>query len=184
MKIRMFFLVAALFFLLNTSLVLSADKESAKQNVKDPMYYMEKGNRGEKISKEEFMILMSELEKKLTDFKVASSKISIARANFSYEIGKSWEIVLQKMNENIEEAFKYTNAVKNNPDSMSISLILYIFLRHIEMTALDFEKIKYFETTLNNTNIRLSHWCTAFEKSHLIPLAVAKDKHEGLYRIK
>lgn len=152
MKIRIFFLVAALFFLLNTSLVLSADKESPKHNVKDYKYYWEKGNSGEKISKEEFMVLMSELEKSLTDFKAASSKISIAGANFLY-IRESWEIVLQKMNENIEEAFKYINAVKNNPDSMSTSLILYIFLRHIEMTARDFEKIKYFETTLNNTNI-------------------------------
>jgi len=181
---RVVFFLVALSTLLSSSLVLSAESGPPKQNVEHYMYYWEKGNRGEQISIEEFKFLMSELEKKVTDLKAAFSKISIAGPNFSYRIGKVWEIKLELTNENIEAALKYINALKDNPNSMRLSLILYLYLKEVSNSAYDFERIKDFETTFSDTHVYLGFWCTAFQKAHLIPLAAARDMHLDLYRMK
>jgi hypothetical protein len=176
MKDRHRFLLALVFILLGPAFVFSADNKPVKKDGMNYMYYWEKGNRGEKISKEEFNILISELERKLADFKTASSQISIAGTNHSYQTGKMWEIELTHMNENIDAAMKYINSVKNRPDSMTLSLVLYVILIDIKTTAYDLDRINQFEKTLNKTHIALSLWCTAFQKAHLIPLAIAKDE--------
>lgn len=178
MKNRHRFLLGLLFILLGPFLVFSADNTPVKQDRTNYMYYWEKGNRGEKISREEFNILISELERKLADLKAASSQISIAGANFSYETGKMWEIELSHMNENIDAAMKYINGVRNKPDSMTLSLFLHVILIDVKTTAYDLDRIKQFEKTLNKTHIALSLWCTAFQKAHLIPLAIAKDARQ------
>ncbi|MBI2470717.1 MAG: hypothetical protein HYV59_05670 [Planctomycetes bacterium] len=184
MKNRLVFLLVGLLNMIIYTLGLSAESALPKQNIKDYRYYWEKGNRGEHISTEEFNLLMSELEKKLTDLKTAFSKVSIDGDNFSYETGKIWEIELQQEKKDIDAAFKYMNVVNNNPNSMILSLVLYVVLMDIKTTAYDFNRIDHFEKTLNKTHVYLSAWCTAFQKAHLIPLAAAKDKGVDLYEMK
>ena len=174
--------ITVLIIFLCCSLVNAESKDRPKLDSTDPMYYWEKGNHGQKISREEFNILMNQIEQKLIDLKVASSKISIAGANFSYENGKIWEIELDSMRENIQLAIKYLTEVKNKPDSMTFSLVLYIVMRDIVSTAYDFDKIKPFEDTLNKAHTYLSIWSTAFQKAHLVPLAVSKDNKIALNR--
>lgn len=55
-------------------------------------------------------------------------------------------------------------------------LILYALLMDIKSAAHSFESIDHFRTTLNKTHVGVSVWSTAFQKAHLLPLAVMKDK--------
>jgi len=164
-----------LLVLLSSALVFSAEKKQANDNAKSYMYYCKKGNSGDKISREEFNILTLELQKRLKNLKAASSQISIGDAGFSYDICKMWETELDHFNENIETALKYVDAVRNKPDSMTLSLVLYVILIDIKTSAYDFSKIMQFEKTLKMTHYDLNFWCIAFQKAHLIPLAMMKD---------
>ena len=161
--------------LLLPPLVYSADKQPVNDDTKSYMYYWKKGNSGEKISSQEFNILMSELQKRLEKLESASSQTSIGDAGFSYKIGKRWEIELSNFHENIKKALKYVNAVRGKPDSMTMSLVLYVILNDIKTTAYDLGRITQFEKTLNMTHYDLNFWCIAFQKAYLNPLAIKKD---------
>ena len=167
-------------FILSCFHVNAESKELEKPDVNNPMLYWEKGNNGEKITSEEFAVLITQLEQKLADLKVASSKISIGGAGFSYELGKAWEIELEQMHENIKLAFIYLKGVKNYPDSIAVSLALYITLRDITATASEFARVPNYAETLHATHSFLSVWSIAFQKAHLIPLAILKDKQPSL----
>lgn len=179
MKNRFIFSLVTL-FILSYFHINAESKERGKPDVKNPMFFVEKSNRGEKITSKEFTILITQLEQKLTDLKVASSKISTEGADSSNERGKIWEIELDNMQENIKSAFVHLNEVRNNPDSMASSLALYINLRDITATAFEFDKVQHFEKALKNTHLYLDLWSTSFQKAHLIPLAILKDKQPPL----
>ena len=181
MQNRIAVFLIALFTLLSSSFSLSAESGPVKQNVKDPGYYIEKGNHGEQITLEEFNVLMQQLEDTVVDLKKAFSETTIWGANLPYEIGKGWEIELEVTKKNIEAAFKYLNALRNNPNSMVSSSGLYAILANIDRSLLYFDKIPHFEKSLGKRHVSLFHWRLAFERAHLLPLAVAKDMKRDLY---
>lgn len=175
--------IFSLILLISFSAILSLESKTLERSPKDPtgvMYYWDKGNRGEKLTKEEFKILMDELEKSLKDFKFTASIISISDADMSYNDGKAWEITLNDMSENIDSALKLLKSVNSYPNSLSISLSLYIVVNRIIETAYDFRKISVFNKALKDETIGLKIWCTAFQKAHLMYLAIERDKRDRL----
>jgi len=141
----------------------------------------EKGNRGERITLEEFKVLVKELEKVVVDLNKALSETTVWGANLPYEIGKGWEIELELTKKNIEAAFKYLAALRNDANSMISSSGLYAALANIDRSLLYFDKMPHFEKHLGKRHVFLYHWRLAFERCHLLPLALAKDMKRDLY---
>lgn len=181
-RIAVFLIV--LFIILNSSFSLSAEQDPIKQNVKYPSYYIDKGNRGEQITLEELKVLLEQLEDKVMDLSKALSETTVWGANLPYEIGKGWEIELELTKNNIEATFKYLAALRNNPNSMILSSGLYAALANIDRSLLYFDKIPHFEKSLGKRHVSLYHWRLAFERGHLLPLALAKDMKRDLYEKK
>ena len=182
-RIAVGFLIA-LFIMLNSSFSLSAEPDPIKQDVKGPAYYIEKGNRGEQITLEEFKVLVKQLEDEVVDLNKALSETTVWGANLPYEIGKGWEIELELTKKNIEAAFKYLAALRNNANSMISSSGLYAALANIDRSLLYFDKIPHFEKSLGKRHVSLYRWRLAFERGHLLPLALAKDMKRDLYEKK
>jgi hypothetical protein len=178
-KIAVFLI--ALVIVLNSSFSLSAEPDPIKQNVKDPDYYIKKGNRGEQITLEEFRLLVKQLEDEVVDLNKALSETTVWGANLPYEIGKGWEIELELTKKNIEAAFKYLAALRNNANSMISSSGSYAALANIDRSLLYFDKIPHFEKSFGKKHVSLYHWRLAFERCHLLPLALAKDMKRDLY---
>jgi len=174
------FLIAVV-IILNSSFSLSAEADPIKQNVKNFDYYVKKGNRGEQITLEEFETLVKQIEDRLVDLNKALSETTVWGANLPYEIGKGWEMELELTTKNIEAAFKYLAALRNNANSMLSSSGLYAALANIDRSLLYFDKIPHFEKSLGKRHISLYHWRLAFERGHLLPLALAKDMKRDLY---
>ncbi len=168
-------------FLLHPPFVLSEGSAPKNQKVKDEFYFVQKGNRGEQITLEEFNILIQQLENQVVHLKKAFSEITVYGANMPYEIGKAWEIELDLTTKNIETAFKYLNALRNNPNSMISSSGLYATLANMDRSLLYFDKILHFEKSLGKRHVGLFMWRLAFERAHLLPLAMAKDMKKDLY---
>ena len=179
-KIAVFLI--AVFIMLNSSFSFSAEADAIKQNVKDSDYYIKKGNRGEQITLEEFKTLVKQIEDQLVDLNKALSETTVWGANLPYEIGKGWEMELELTTKNIEAAFKYLAALRNNANSMILSSGLYAALANIDRSLLYFDKIPHFEKSLGKRHVSLYHWRLAFERGHLLPLAMAKDMKKDLYR--
>src|SRR4030042_5049134 len=114
MQNRIAVFLIALFIMLNSSFSLSAEPDPIKQNSKDPDYYIKKANRGEQITLEEFKVLVKQLEDEVVDLNKALSETTVWGANLPYGIGKGWEIDLEVTKKNIEVAFKYLAALRNN----------------------------------------------------------------------
>ena len=181
MQNRIAVFLIALFIMLNSSFSLSAEPDPIKQNSKDPDYYIKKANRGEQITLEEFKVLVKQLEDEVVDLNKALSETTVWGANLPYEIGKGWEIELELTKKNIEAAFKYLAALRNNPNSMVSSSGLYSILANIDRSLLYFDKIPHFEKSFGKRHVSLFHWRLAFERAHLLPLAMAKDMKRDLY---
>jgi len=181
MQNRIAVFLIALFIMLNSSFSLSAEPDPIKQNSKDPDYYIKKANRGERITLEEFKVLVKQLEDEVVDLNKALSETTVWGANLPYEIGKGWEIELELTKKNIEAAFKYLAALRNNPNSMVSSSGLYSILANIDRSLLYFDKIPHFEKSFGKRHVSLFHWRLAFERAHLLPLAMAKDMKRDLY---
>jgi hypothetical protein len=184
MQIRIVTLLITLITLLGSSFSLSAESGSAKHNVKDPWYHIEKGNHGEQITLEEFNELIQQLENEVVGLKKALSETTVLGANLPYEVGKAWEIELETTKKNIETTFKYLNALRTNPNSMVVSSGLYATLSNIDRSLLYFEKIPQFEKSFGKRHVSLFLWRLAFERAHLLPLAMAKDMKTDLYENK
>lgn len=182
-RIAVGFLIA-LFIMLNSSFSLSAEPDPIKQDVKGPAYYIDKGNRGEQITLKEFKVLLKQLEAEVVNLKKALSETTPWGGNLPYEIGKGWEMELELTQKNIEAALKYLDALRNNPNSMISSAGLYAVLANIDRSLLYFDKIPHFEKSLGNRHVILFMWRLAFERAHLLPLAMAKDMKKDLYREK
>ena len=172
-----------LFLLLHpsASLVLAEESAPGKLNSKDSTYYVDKGNRGEQITLEEFKALVKQLEDEVVDLNKALSETTVWGANLPYEIGKGWEIELELTKKNIEAAFKYLVALRNNANSMISSSGLYAALANIDRSLLYFDKLPHFEKILGKRHVSLYLWRLAFERGHLLPLALAKDMKRDLY---
>lgn len=181
MNYRLVLIFIVLLTLLTTSYVFPAESDESPHNDKKSWQYIEQGNHGEPLSKGDFINLISQIDKSLISLKSAVSNISIPGNNISYERGKMLETELQSMKEDIEDASKYLNEVKKNPNTISLSLILYVTLERIVRSGYDFSRLTY-DHNLDDTVPDLSLWAVAFQKSHLIPLAVAKDKKKKLYK--
>jgi hypothetical protein len=167
------------FIIFNTSFSLSAD--AIKQNVKGPEYYLKRGNLGEQITLEEFKTLVKEIEDQVVDLDKALSETTVWGTNLPYEIGKGWEMELELTKKNIEAAFKYLAALRNNANSMTSSSGLYAALANIDRSLLYLDKIPHFEKNLGKRHVPLYLWRLAFERCHLLPLALAKDMKRNLY---
>jgi len=184
MKIKTVTIYCLFFLFFCHSIVLSKDLSSEKKNLEDFSYYADKGNRGEQLTTEEFKILMQKLENILLEVKKAFSEISIRGADFSYEIGKSWEMELDMTRESIENALKVLNALKEKPNSIRLSVGLHCYLAHIDNEGLVFERVERFAKIIKPSRFNLRLWTIAFEKAHLLFLAIAKDKGKDLYEKK
>ncbi len=157
-----------------------ADNKLPKSSKKDWIYYGDKGNNGIPITREEFDILMSELQKHLEGLGAALRKISIAELNISYKDGTFLEAELQSIKSDLNRGLKYVDEVKKNPSSMWSSLVLYVTMTRIYYEVADFDRFVRFQKILNGRHFDLRHWTMAFEKTHLLPLANAKDKNRNL----
>lgn len=184
MKIKIVTIYCFFFLFLCQSIVLSKDFTSEKKDLKDFKYYTDKGNRGEQLTTEEFRLLMQKLENNLLEVKKAFFEISIWGADFSYEIGKAWEFELDMTKQSIENALKFLSAVKEKPNSIGLSVGLHCCLAYIDNEGLVFEKVDHFTKIIKPSRFNLRLWTIAFEKAHLLPLAIAKDKGKDLYEKK
>jgi len=88
---------------------------------------------------------------------------------------------LELTTKNIEAAFKYLAALRNNANSMISSSGFYAVLANIDRSLLYFDKNPHFEKSLGKRHVSLYHWRLAFERGHLLPLALAKDMKRDLY---
>ena len=179
MKITAF--LSMLLCLLYPSFALMEEIGTGSQDVRGPSFYIEKGNRGEQISIKEFKALMKQLESEITDLNKTVSETTVWGSNMPYEIGKSWEMEIELTKKNIEVAFKHLDVLRNNPNSMASSAGLYAGLANIDRSLLYFDKIPHFEKSLGKRHVGLFMWRLAFERSHLFPLALAKDAKRDLY---
>lgn len=186
MIIKTTVILSILFFFLHpfAFLVLAEESALGKLNIKDSTYYVDKGNRGEQITLEEFKALLKQLEDEVMELNKTLSETTVWGANLPYEIGKGWEIEFEVTKNNIEATFKYLNALRNNPNSMLSSSGLYATLANIDRSLLYFDKIPHFEKSLAKRHVSLFAWRLAFERAHLLPLALAKDMKRDLYEKK
>ena len=171
-------LCIALLVLLSTSCLVDAS-----DLLKAPMTYWEKGNKGERLSYDEFKTLMSELERCMVAFRERFTKINIGAGNFSYDIGKTWEVSYKSTVSQFDIAFECLRIIKKYPNQIAKSILLYVVLKDFNETAADFARIESFEKQLGATHIELSLWTRAFQKAHLNRLAEAKDTGNVLYSL-
>jgi hypothetical protein len=181
MRIKTVTIYCLFFLLFCQSIALSKALASEKNNVKDFTYYIDKGNRREQLTIEEFRLLMQELKNKLMEVKTAFSKISVWGADLFYEVGKAWEIQLDITRKDVENALKILSAVREKPNSISLSVGFYICIVHINNSALAFENLDHFAKIIKTSGLHLRLWTIAFEKAHLAFLAISKDKGSDLY---
>jgi hypothetical protein len=83
--------------------------------------------------------------------------------------------------ETTENALKLLSAMKEQPNSIGLSVGLHIYLAHIDNEGLVFERIESFTKIIKSSRFNLRLWTIAFEKAHLLFLAIAKDKGQNLY---
>ena len=160
----------------------SATAQGNKNSAESHMYYVEKGNKGEILSKGEFDIVIKNLEEKMVAFKKAFSQVNIGDTDISYKIGSILEIELNGARDQLQEAFDLLPFVKATPNLISLSLSLYVMLEKILRSAYYFSNVSpLFEKRLNYTPSQLDLWCEAFQKAHLRTLAMAKDQNRVLY---
>lgn len=173
---RIYFIFFILFLI---SPKFSLSQESPKKP--DEMHFLNKAEKREKLSIEEFKLLLSETGNKILAFQKVFSELRIEDGNFDYSIGKHWEFQHKMSQESFQESSQILVLAKKDSNKISYSLALYILMVQMNQEGFDFSKIPAFKAKLVKSNLDLLSWRQAFLKAHLIPLSIAKDKNEKLY---
>ena len=167
--------------LVNILLFLNAMAEEPKNDLDKVRFYIEKGDKYNGLTINEFHALLTNLRDVMMTFKKNLGKINIYEAEFNYKSGKIWESNLEDKKRSFEQTSQLIELVKQNPNKISYSLYLHILLNTMILTGDEFSRIPQFKKRIYGSYLDLIPWMQAFEKSHLLPLAKAKDDNEKLY---
>lgn len=147
----------------------------------DLKFYYQKYKNREKLTIEEFDSLLKSLEYRMVLFNKALTKIQIKNAGFSQAEFEYWKTQLDNEKLYLKFAFKNLSNIMTNPNAIRYSLALYASINEVLRIASQLSSLEMFATVIGKLDAELLAWQRAFEKAHLIQLAMAKDNKSHLY---
>ena len=175
------FKIFFMLFIILFALPAISFSEGAKDKKYNATFFYDKAEKMEKLSIEEFYILLSQTGNKMVAFQKAFSQLRTEDGNFDYSKGKTWDMLHESHIKTYQRTSQLLALIKKDPNNISYSLALFLLMADMCDTATTYCEIPAFRSKLIDLNIDVLLWKNAFLKAHLFPLSIAKDKNEKLY---